>query len=140
MVDRYTASFRESQHEVLRMDLSAQITPDGKYVVSFLPTAIACAHRSFSDFDVNDRVLGMLLLRLICIASWVNTGCRSMIFFLFSTTDAAVCCAQLKRQVDLPRLTSIQPSSLRLYTFNNIVVHGSQRRSLEPFNANGAQQ
>eukprot|EP00750_Incisomonas_marina_P023877 INCI5064.11.p1 GENE.INCI5064.11~~INCI5064.11.p1 ORF type:complete len:1600 (-),score=279.45 INCI5064.11:3730-8529(-) len=54
---RYTASFRESQHEVLRMDLSAQITPDGKYVVSFLPTAIACAHRSFSDFDVNDRVL-----------------------------------------------------------------------------------
>ena len=55
---RYTKSTAQAQAEVFRMQLKSQTTKEGLHVVSFLPTAVACAHRSFNNLSINEDLLG----------------------------------------------------------------------------------
>jgi hypothetical protein len=55
---RYTKSTAQAQAEVFRMQLKSQTTKEGLHVVSFLPTAVACAHRSFAQLSINEDLLG----------------------------------------------------------------------------------
>jgi len=55
---RYTKSTAQAQAEVFRMQLKSQTTKEGMHVVSFLPTAVACAHRSFNNLSINEDLLG----------------------------------------------------------------------------------
>jgi voltage-dependent calcium channel L type alpha-1D len=55
---RYNKSTAQAQAEVLRLQLKSQTTKEGLHVVSFLPTAVACAHRSFAQLQINEDLLG----------------------------------------------------------------------------------
>ena len=56
---RYTKSLAEIREAVSQLDLTSKIVKaTGRHVILFLPTAIACAHRSFEKLDVNENVIG----------------------------------------------------------------------------------